>query len=104
MPFYGGNLTEWSIAFFEEELERHVSEDSLEDLYTFVKNLDDESDFAEYVAEVLRDVYSIPEVLRKAMTNSIEWDVVRNEFRNYCDHDDRVVEARTQEEEEQTSG
>jgi hypothetical protein len=94
MPFYCRNLTEWADVLFQEELDAHVADDSLEDLYTFVNSLDDESDFADHISEIFTDLYSIPQPLLGAMLNSIDWDVVRSEFRNYCDHNDRVVEAR----------
>ena len=94
MPFYGGNLSLWANVLFEEELDAHVADDSLEELYTFVNSLDDESDFADRISEIFTEFYSIPQPLLGAMLNSIEWDYVRNEFHNYCDHNDRVVEAR----------
>jgi hypothetical protein len=93
MPFYCRNLTEWADVLFQEELDAHVADDSLEDLYTFVNSLDDESDFADHISEIFTELYSIPQPLLSAMLNSIDWDVVRSEFRNYCDHNDRVVEA-----------
>ena len=94
MPFYGGDLTEWTYAVLEEELDRQADEESLEDLYKF--SAQTRRDMSDYVKDIFESCYNIPSALIDVMLCSIDWDAVYDEFKNYADHNDKVALARQQ--------